>query len=550
LLYEKFKRWFSGHGGGSGLVPGAEARQRYYNFNRYLQDQQELLPCPAGRPVRELPVLCQESAATPTELFAKMDDWDFPYLAIPHGNTWGFYTPPLSSWDKQLAAEKDPARQEPLIEIFSGHGNTEQYRSWRAVKVNEKGEPYCPEPTADFLPKCWRAGEIILERCLEAGESLEECESRAAKTRANFILTKDSGHWTVPGSTVEDWLDAGQCRDCYMAPYNHRPAGSVQYGLAIRNFADQTLPPKRFRWGIVGASDTHTARPGNGYKEIMRRNMTDTAIEQLGPRAFLSAAERVPYSVELQKTDGRSGPYYERQSSFFGTGGLVAVHAQGRDRQAIWDALQRKEVYATSGDRILLWFDLIDPRAGEKLPMGSIVQLDTAPQFEVNAIGAFEQKPGCPADSLRALSADRLQRLCGGECYHPGDRRKRIDRIEVVRIRPQIAAGEEVGSLIDDPWQVLPCPVDSDGCTVRFSDPEFSSSRRDAVYYVRALEEATPTINADNLRCEFDAQGQCIAVNPCRAVAPTAYTDDCLANAQERAWSSPIFVDYGVARQQ
>lgn len=544
LLFHNVLRFLQGKDGLPEVLHG-DVRQRYYNYIRFLQDRDELLPCERGKLERDLPAGCQESAATPTELFTKLDDWDYPYLTIPHGNTWGFYTPPLTSWDKQLAAHTDPDRHEPLIEVFSGHGNSESYRPWRAVAVDENGNSYCPEPTTDFLPECWRAGEIIRARCLATGESDHECEQRAAGTRANFILTKDSGRWTVPGTRPQDWLDAGQCRDCYMPTYNLRPTSSVQYGLAIRNFDDEPRPPKRFRWGILGSSDSHTARAGNGYKEIMRRNMTDAAVEQLGPSAFLLEQEPLPNFITLEQSDRLGGPFFERHSSFLGTGGLVAVHAQGRDRQAIWDALERKEVYATSGDRILLWFDLVNPQGGQKVPMGSSVQRETAPEFEVSAVGAFEQKPGCPADSLRALPEDRLQRLCGGECYNPGDRRKRIDRIEVVRIRPQITAGEDVGSLIEDPWQVLPCPVDGEGCTVRFSDPDFPSSRRDAVYYVRAMEEATPTINGDNLRCERDASGQCIAVNLCRAVAPTAYTDDCLAYAEERAWSSPIFVDYG-----
>ncbi|MEZ5571541.1 MAG: DUF3604 domain-containing protein [Halioglobus sp.] len=549
LLFQRILNWLRGEAGASATFPNADARQRYYNFNRYLQDQSEIEPCPRDQPVRDLPPDCQESAATPAQLFARLDEWGFPYLAIPHGTTWGFYTPPLSSWDKQLAADAHPDRREPLIEIFSGHGNAEQYRSWRAVQRDADGNYYCPEPTADFLPRCWQAGELIRERCRSAGESEMVCESRAADTRAKFILTQSFGHWIVPDTRVEDWLDAGQCRDCYMPAYNHRPAGSVQYGLAIRNFSDPTHPPKRFRWGILGSSDSHTARPGTGYKEIHRRNMTDAALEQLGPREFKSESERLPFDFELAKADGRGGPFYERQSSFFGTGGLVAVHARGRDRQSIWDALQRKEVYATSGDRILLWFDLLDTQGTGRQPMGSSVQRETAPQFEVSAIGAFEQKPGCPADSVRALPADRLQRLCGGECYNPGDTRKRIERIEVVRIRPQIVADEAVEQLIEDPWMVLPCPPDSESCTVRFSDTEFATAGRDAVYYVRALEAASPTINAGNLRCARDETGQCIAVNPCRAVAPTAYTDDCLTDAQERAWSSPIFVDYGRSLQ-
>ena len=532
------------------LIAGAnssEERQRYFDFMRFMQDRDELIPCVTGEPVRDLPFDCQESASTPTELFAKMDDWGFPYLAIPHGNTWGFYTPPGSSWDKQLAAHTRPDQHEPLIEVFSGHGNIEEYRPWRAVVQDDHGDAECPPPTSDYLPECWRAGEIIRDRCLASGEFRSQCDRRAADTRANFILTKDSGHWTITGGRVEDWLDAGQCRDCYMPAYNHRPMLSVQYGLAIRNFDNPSVKPKRFRWGMIGSSDVHTARPGTGYKEVMRRRMSDAALGLLGPPAFLVEQEPKPDFITLQETGGLSGPYFERFASFFGTGGLVAVHATGRDRQAVWSALQRKEVYGTSGDRILLWFDLMGE--GGRQPMGTVVTQSTIPEFEVNALGAFEQKDGCQADSHRALSQDRLERLCGAQCYFPGDRRKRIDRIEVVRIQPQVNAFEEVGSLIEDPWRVLPCEDQGNGCTVRFSDPEYRSAGRDALYYVRALQAATPTVNGENLRCEYDEAGQCISVSPCSVNDATAYDDDCLADVEERAWSSPIFVDYEHGRR-
>jgi len=176
--------------------------------------------------------------------------------------------------------------------------------------------------------------------------------------------------------------------------------------------------------------------------------------------------------------------------------------------------------------------------------MGSDVTRTRAPSFEVRALGAFEQKPGCPADSLAGLSEERLDHLCRGECYNPGDQRKRIDRIEVVRIRPQSAAGESIGELIDDPWQVHACPPGRAGCRVSFTDNEFAANGRDTVYYVRAIEEASPTINGDGLRCARDESGSCIEVNPCRAGEGTAYEDDCLESVEERAWSSPIFVDY------
>ena len=51
-------------------------------------------------------------------------------------------------------------------------------------------------------------------------------------------------------------------------------------------------------------------------------------------------------------------------------------------------------------------------------------------------------------------------------------------------------------------------------------------------------------VNADNVRCEYDEQGECVKVNPCYGDYRTSSEDDCLAPANQRAWSSPIFVGY------
>ena len=78
--------------------------------------------------------------------------------------------------------------------------------------------------------------------------------------------------------------------------------------------------------------------------------------------------------------------------------GVAYYAAKGRAREKIWNSLERREVYGTSGDRILLWFDLIEGSAvaAARHPMGSEVSIDGTPRFEVRAAGALEQLPGCP----------------------------------------------------------------------------------------------------------------------------------------------------------
>ena len=522
---------------------------RGVDFLRFLAEFRGVDPCPEGVPVRDLPEDCREATETPEELFAKLDDWGLASLVIPHGTAWGIYTPAGSDWRKQLPGH-DPERQS-LVEIYSGHGNSEQLPRWREVTVAADGSLSCPAPSHGYLPSCWRAGELVEARCLELGESASTCSERAVVARQHYVDAYQAGWKTLPGFEANDWLDAGQAPDMFQPAFNYRPRGAVQYMLALRDFSDPANP-KRFDFGFLGSSDTHTASAGQGYKEFARGEMTDGRGR--GPGAGTDGGGVFGGSADSDEPVAESVPFVsqgesplqlfelERASAYFVTGGLVAVHSAGRDRNAIWDALERKEVYATSGRRTLLWFDLID--GATSVPMGSMVERAEIPRFRVRASGSFEQKPGCPQESIDGLGSERIDAICRGECYHPGEKRRPITRIEVVRIRPQNAPDEPLNDLVEDPWRTFPCPADGMGCVIEFADPEFTDAGRDSVYYARAIEAEDMLIHGSNpLGCTYDENGDCIEIDPCGLNTPRE--DDCLSPAEPRAWSSPIYVDYG-----
>ncbi len=524
-----------------------------YEDFRWLADTLTAIPnCPPGVDTRQLPADCRENASTPKALFEKLAQWGLPTLVIPHGTTWGFYTPPGTSMDKALTREQHDPAQQSLVEVYSGHGNSEEYREWREFLVADDGSKVCAEPSAEYLACCWQAGEIMRARCGDLPQA--ECDARVEEARSVALAAGVSTHLLFPDATAEDWLDCGQCRDCFKPSLALRPRESVQYTLALSNF-DEPEPdgsPLRFRYGFIASSDNHKARPGTGYKQYERRRMT----EGTGARSEFyldqfrrNMRELLPDDLDPQRAwkpaEGLRGLLAfdsERVASFLYPGGLVAVHSEGRTRGQIWDALARKEVYGTSGPRMLLWFDLVNGPGGP-VPMGGAASLAWAPRFEVRAVGALGQKPGCPARAEEALGAERLEYLCRGECYNPSDERQPIAAIEVVRIRPQMRKGEAIDPLIEDPWRRFECAPDPNGCVVGFDDPEFVPGGRDALYYVRALQTPTPAVNGANLRTEFDADGKAVKTSPCYGDYRTAFDDDCLAPVQERAWSSPIFVD-------
>ena len=108
------------------------------------------------------------------------------------------------------------------------------------------------------------------------------------------------------------------------------------------------------------------------------------------------------------------------------------------------------------------------------IPMGSTVNKTDNPTFRVKAVGAFEQKPGCPDYSSTDITKKEIERICKNECYNPSDERKVISRIEVIKVSPQVSPNEKVEDLIQDPWKIFECPIDQNGCEISFEDESFS----------------------------------------------------------------------------
>ena len=178
-----------------------------------------------------------------------------------------------------------------------------------------------------------------------------ECESRAATARQNHANEGTvAAWWTVPGTQESDWLDAGQPRDITMPAFNYRPKKSVQYGLALKNFDDPNNI-LRNSWGFIGSTDTHSARAGHGFKQIHRKNDTDTkGIGKEWLKKLFSKDRGDPnsaHSIAIDDTQvlfdkvGYAVMENERRSSFLTLGGLAAVHATERSRDGIWDAMKK-----------------------------------------------------------------------------------------------------------------------------------------------------------------------------------------------------------------
>jgi hypothetical protein len=211
--------------------------------------------------------------------------------------------------------------------------------------------------------------------------------------------------------------------------------------------------------------------------------------------------------------------------------GLAAVWARENTREALWDAMARKEVYATTGTRIrvrvfggfgfaredLHRSNFAAHAYGNGVPMGG--DLTRAPDGE---------RPSFLVQALRdpdGANLDRIQ-IIKGWLDVDGDSQERIYDVAVSAGRSIGADGrcdEPVGNTVDVEEATYSNSIGDAVLGAFWQDPDFDPAQR-AFYYVRVLEIPTPRWTT------FDARFFGVEL-----------PEDVPASIQERAYTSPIW---------
>ena len=282
----------------------------------------------------------------------------------------------------------------------------------------------------------------------------------------------------------------------------------ARYALIEGLAEEKRIGVNPYRFGFAASTDTHNASPGDVDEESFDgccANQDTTAVERL------SGMDEV----------GEMG-FAGRSNAARNPGGLMGVWAEENARDSLFDAMQRREVFATSGTRLIprlfVGADLpSDICAGEfakqgyasGVPMGGVVQgpLGSSPVFAA-AVTADPQ-------------GGRLQQLQIIKVWHAEDGSFH----QSVNV---IAGNSNNGAVVDLNNCKVSGPGDAQLCAT-WRDPQFNPDQA-AAYYIRALE---------NPSCRWSWR-QCLTlpVND----RPAACSDAAIPKTiRERVWSSPVW---------
>jgi hypothetical protein len=265
-----------------------------------------------------------------------------------------------------------------------------------------------------------------------------------------------------------------------------------------------------YRLGFIGSTDTHSGIPGH--------------VDSVD---FLGHVGTADDTLEERLGEGT----VTHDAVIYNPGGLAGVWATENTRTAIFEALQRKETFSTSGPRITVRLfagadlpldlcereDRLELADAGGVPMGGEVQASgDGPVF----VAWADKDPGTsdrPGTDLQRLQIIKGWRDSAGNLHE-----------SVI----EIAGDENNGAAVDTDT----CEVSGKGseslCAV-WTDPDFDPSSS-AFYYLRAVEN--PTCRWSTIQCKT-----------LKAKAPEAMPSPCTDGSipqtvQQRAWSSPIWV--------
>lgn len=303
-----------------------------------------------------------------------------------------------------------------------------------------------------------------------------------------------------PAPKTRDMLPREYAREAY------------KRGLAY----DARIGANPFKFGLVGSTDSHT-----GLSTTQEDNFFGK-VAALEPTADPIRFEE-PVIGRLSDGDNK---VYARQAN---AAGLAAVWARENTREALWDAMARKEVYATTGTRLR-----VRVFAGPTFEASDLHRSDFAKHGYLNGVpmgGDLKSNETAPRFLVRAIrdpdgaNLDRVQ-VIKGWLDADGETHERIYDLSVSGDRVIGADGRcktPVGNTVNVKQATYSNSIGAAALAAFWSDPDFDPHER-AFYYVRVLEIPTPRWTTHDAK-----------------IFGLALPKDVPPSIQERAYTSPIW---------
>jgi len=294
--------------------------------------------------------------------------------------------------------------------------------------------------------------------------------------------------------------------------------GFVRQGLKVGLALEQELGFNPLQVGFIAATDSHNSNPG----DVEEWDFPGAA------GAITSSAARRLRQTDVARAD------YKTMIKFNTSGGLAAVWAPENTREAIFDALARRETYATSGPRMAVRFYAgwdIDASVTSTHNALPLLQENAVPMGGVLRPSASQQdSPGffvwALSDPLDA-PIQRVQMIKGWVDKDGKTQEKVVDIscADDLSVDPNTGRCPDNGASVDLQTCSFSQGVGANELKTIWHDPDYDASQG-AFYYVRAIMNPT---------CRWSSYD---AIRLGREPDPRVP-----ATIRERAWTSPIWLD-------
>jgi hypothetical protein len=359
---------------------------------------------------------------------------------------------------------------------------------------NVSGGRIWPDPRSRDEAETRAALETLVEVTQHKGES--ECRANESDELCGFEK--------LPWARMEDSATSWRWREAPLRSYVREALGE-----GLRQHARTGVNP--FRFGLIGSTDTHLGAPG----EVEEDRHTGHAAGIVTSRFEIPPLPDQPH---------------------FNPGGLAVLWAEENSRDALFEAMRRREAYGTSGPRML-----VRVFAGWDYPDDLCAKPDFAARGYAGGVPMGGVLRGAPANAAPEIAVWAL--ADPGVPDHPGTA---LQRVQIVKL--WLEGGEPRERVYDVAGDANNgADVDLTSCTPRgrgasqlcsvWRDPDFDAAQH-ALWYARVIE---------NPSCRWQTHVCLRAKANCAAGAPPgleACCDDTLPRTiQERAWTSPVWYE-------